>query len=290
MSRRSPAGDAWRLGLAALCAAWLAGCSVQRPAVEPKSDIRVPPPPPPDLAAIPDAQPRIEPRSRYGNPPSYVVFGKRYWLLPTAEGHVERGTASWYGPGFHAERTSSGEPYDMYAMTAAHKTLPIPVYAEVTNLRNGRRVVVRINDRGPFVGNRIIDLSYTAAWKLDMLREGTAPVEVRVLAAGTPVTPPVAVTAPASALAPAPAVSPAAPPAITNWLQLGSFAQADNAERLLARLSAAGIHNARIERRQDPGGERFRVRLGPLANAMELDDYIERLRLLGIGDARLAHD
>jgi rare lipoprotein A len=283
--RRKSARAAWRLGLGALCVAWITGCSIQRPAVEPKPDLRVPPPPPRELASIPDAVPRIEPRSRYGNPPSYVVFGKRYWLLPTAEGYFERGTASWYGPGFHAERTSSGEPYDMYAMTAAHKSLPIPAYAEVTNLRNGRRVVVRINDRGPFVGDRIIDLSYTAAWKLDMLREGTAPVEVRVLAAGVPSTQTAA--APVTGAAPAP---PTAPTTISNWLQLGSFAQRDNAERLLARLSAAGIGNARIDRRQDAGGERFRVRLGPISNAMELDDYIERLRLVGIGDARLAHD
>ena len=104
--------------------------------------------------------------------------------MATREGWVERGTASWYGPGFHAASTSLGERYDMYAMTAAHKTLPIPAYAEVTNLRNGRKVVVRINDRGPFVGDRIIDLSYTAAAKLDMLLAGTAPVEVRVLTPG----------------------------------------------------------------------------------------------------------
>src|SRR5204863_8627107 len=95
--------------------------------------------------------------------------------------HAERGTASWYGPGFHAASTSMGEPYDMYAMTAAHKTLQLPAYAEVTNLRNGRKVIVRINDRGPFVGDRIIDLSYTAAARLDMLLQGTAPVEVRVI-------------------------------------------------------------------------------------------------------------
>ena len=102
-------------------------------------------------------------------------------MLASSEGFVERGTASWYGPGFHSASTSLGERYDMYAMTAAHKTLPIPAYAEVTNLKNGRKVVVRINDRGPFVGDRIIDLSYTAAAKLDMLLAGTAPVEVRVI-------------------------------------------------------------------------------------------------------------
>ncbi len=117
----------------------------------------------------------------YGNPPSYEVFGKRYFVMASSVGYVERGVASWYGPGFHKELTSVREPYDMYGMTAAHKTLPLPAYVRVTNLQNGRSCVVRVNDRGPFVGNRIIDLSYTAAAKLDMLRDGTAMVEVRVL-------------------------------------------------------------------------------------------------------------
>jgi rare lipoprotein A len=130
---------------------------------------------------VPDAIPRAEPRSVYGNPPFYDVFGKRYYVMASSVGYVERGVASWYGPGFHKERTSVGEPYDMYGMTAAHKTLPLPAYVRVTNLQNGRSCVVRVNDRGPFVGNRIIDLSYTAAAKLDMLRDGTAMVEVRAL-------------------------------------------------------------------------------------------------------------
>jgi rare lipoprotein A len=133
------------------------------------------------LETVPDAIPRFEPRSLYGNPPFYDVFGKRYFVMPSSVGYVERGVASWYGPGFHKVRTSMGETYDMYGMTAAHKTLPLPAYVRVTNLQNGRSCVVRVNDRGPFVGNRIIDLSYTAAAKLDMLRNGTAMVEVRVL-------------------------------------------------------------------------------------------------------------
>jgi rare lipoprotein A len=132
-------------------------------------------------ATISDAVPRIEPKSRYGNPPFYDVFGRRYYVLASGAGFVERGVASWYGPGFHKIRTSSGEPYDMYAMTAAHRTLPLPAYVRVTNLENGRSVVVRVNDRGPFVGNRIIDLSYTAASRLDMLQYGTAMVELRTI-------------------------------------------------------------------------------------------------------------
>ena len=125
-----------------LVAILLSGCGTLPDDERPGAPAPVPvqpapavPPPPRALAAIPDPVPRVEPRSRYGNPASYEVFGRRYTLLPSAAGHVERGTASWYGPGFHAERTSSGEAYDMYAMTAAHKTLPIPVYARVTNLR-----------------------------------------------------------------------------------------------------------------------------------------------------------
>ena len=138
--------------------------------------------PPTDINSIPDAVPKCEPRSAHGNPPFYTVLGQALRsAAPSAEGYVERGVASWYGPTFHGGSTSIGEPYDMYGMTAAHKTLPLPAYARVTNLRNGKSVVVRINDRGPFVANRLIDLSYTAAAKLDMLREGTTLVEVRML-------------------------------------------------------------------------------------------------------------
>jgi rare lipoprotein A len=135
---------------------------------------------------VPDAVPRYEPRSIHGNPPFYDVFGKRYFVLSSSADYVERGVASWYGPGFHEVRTSTGEPYDMYGMSAAHKTLPIPCYVRVTNLQNGRSIVVRVNDRGPFVGNRIIDLSYTAAAKLDMLRNGTAMVEIRTVGPTSP--------------------------------------------------------------------------------------------------------
>ncbi len=140
----------------------------------------------PDIDQIPDAVPRDEPRSPFGNPSSYSVGGHRYEVLASANGYVERGVASWYGTEFHGLRTSTGEAYDMFAMTAAHKTLPLPCYARVTNLSNGRHVVVRINDRGPFIANRIIDLSYSAAAKLDMIRSGTAFVEVEVLNPAAP--------------------------------------------------------------------------------------------------------
>jgi rare lipoprotein A len=284
----------------ALSAALLGACSslpaprpvppaVPAPAAVPAPPAAVPKPPA-DLASIPDAVPRVEPRSRYGNPVSYVVFGQRYQLLSTAEGHVERGTASWYGPGFHAARTSSGEPYDMYAMTAAHKTLPIPAYARVTNLRNGRSVVVRINDRGPFVGDRIIDLSYTAAWKLDMLRTGTAPVEVRVLSPGADV-PPVMVASvpvPSAAVAAGTGVGAAAPS--RTMLQAGAFFDAANARSLVARLAAAGIGNATLRPTRAGARTVWQVRVGPLDSGLEVDDMLERLRLAGLPDARRALD
>ena len=209
--------------------------------------------------SIPDAVPRAEPRGTRGNPPSYEVFGKRYYVMASSEGWVERGTASWYGPGFHAAATSLGERYDMYGMTAAHKTLPIPCYAEVTNLRNGRKVVVRINDRGPFVGDRIIDLSYTAAAKLDMLLAGTAPVEVRVLTPGRDAagsaTPPIAPASPPPPVFPtATVMPPPAAPAVTvvnapateipgvkpMFIQAGVFADHENARRRVEMLLGRG--------------------------------------------------
>ncbi|MCI0432932.1 MAG: septal ring lytic transglycosylase RlpA family protein, partial [Gemmatimonadetes bacterium] len=156
----------------------LAACS-SAPARRPPSL----PPPPRDPASIPDAVPRPEPRSKSGNPPFYEVNGRRYFVLGSSSGYAERGVASWYGRDFHGGRTANGDTYDMYAMTAAHTTLPLPCHVQVTNLANGRSVIVRVNDRGPFVANRIIDLSYAAALKLDIVRQGTALVEVRALSA-----------------------------------------------------------------------------------------------------------
>ena len=234
-----------------------------------------PPPGPANIAAIPDAVPRIEPRSRSGNPPIYSVLGRRYTLLPTADGYVERGVASWYGPGFHGVSTSMGEPYDMYAMTAAHKTLPIPCYARVTNLVNGRSVVVRINDRGPFVANRLIDLSYSAAAKLDMLRNGTAMVEVRVITPDSPQN---------QALTRATETPPP-----TLYVQAGAFALPENAKGLLLRLQQAGLTNAFVLPPL-PGSRLYRVRVGPVSSVADFDALAARLATLGVPDARLALD
>lgn len=136
--------------------------------------------PPSNLASIPDAQPRTEPLHKFANRP-YEVFGKSYVPLTSVRPFRQRGIASWYGKRFHGQKTASGEIYDMYAMTAAHPTLPIPSYVRVTHLRNGRQVVVRINDRGPFHANRVIDLSYAAAYRLGYIEAGSAEVEVEAV-------------------------------------------------------------------------------------------------------------
>jgi rare lipoprotein A len=272
--------------LACACLAALAACSLGRhrptpppPATPPgttapASPSATPPAPPADLAAIPDAVPKFEPKSSHGNPPFYDALGHRYIVLASADGYLERGVASWYGPTFHGGNTSSGEPYDMYGMTAAHKTLPLPTYARVTNLKNGKSVVVRINDRGPFVANRIIDLSYTAAAKLDMLREGTTLVEVRTLVPGQP-----------DVLT---RVSESPPP--TLYVQAGAFADGANAQHLLERLQAAGLAGAFIVSPAAGRSRLYRVRLGPVASVAEFDQLAARLASLGVSDARLASD
>jgi rare lipoprotein A len=250
--------------------------------------------------SVPDAMPRIEPRSRYGNPPFYDVFGKRYYVLSSSVGYWERGVASWYGPGFHKVRTSTGEPYDMYGMTAAHKTLPLPAYVRVTNLQNGRSIVVRVNDRGPFVGNRIIDLSYTAAAKLDMLRNGTALVEVRAIDPSTPLpvvasaTPPAAAPgaqAAAVALAPATTAPGAAPAAgAPLFIQAGAFSDPANAQHLADKLRGGSFGKVFVRDDQIAGRRMYRVRIGPVPDVAEFDRVVAALERAGIDDAHLALD
>jgi peptidoglycan lytic transglycosylase len=231
--------------------------------------------------------PSALPRSDRGNPPFYEVLGKRYHVLPTSAGYVERGIASWYGRDFHGLATSSGETYDMHAMTAAHTTLPLPTWVEVTNLVNGKRVVVKVNDRGPFVDNRLIDLSYAAATALDMVRTGTTRVEVRTVA------PPLdAFRADASVAAAAPVLTQAEGVAATErlFLQIGAFSEAENAERLAARLRASGFSNSTVV--SEPGDRRglHRVWLGPVRDSVEFDAIDARLRTIGVSGARLVVD
>jgi len=228
-----------------------------------------PPRPTVDPHSLPDAVPRAEPRAALGNPPFYEVFGQRYVVLPSAAGHLERGVASWYGPDFHGKRTSMGETYDMYGMTAAHPTLPLPAYVRVTNLQNGRSVVVRVNDRGPFKRNRVIDMSYAAALRLDMVRDGTAMVEVQAVGPGNTPT----MTTPA---------------ATGFYAQAGAFAEEANARRLAERLRAAGLNGVSSMPVMVAGRQVHRVRVGPVTTVDQFDAVIERLRALGIEDARLA--
>ena len=183
-SRSLPSGPEIPAAALALLCLLLIGCG-SKPSLPPP----LPPEPadgpplhiPPDLADLPDPIPRIEPRSVRGNPPSYTVLGQTYQVMDSAAGYYATGLASWYGRKFHGRLTSSGEPFDMFALTGAHRSLPIPAYVRVTNLDNGRVSVVRVNDRGPFHSDRIIDLSYAAAVKLGFAEHGTARVRVEVL-------------------------------------------------------------------------------------------------------------
>jgi rare lipoprotein A len=302
------------LPLCAAVAAGLAACFSAPPRPVSPSPVATPQPEtPPPAQSVPDVVPRIEPRSRSGNPPFYDVLGKRYFVLSSNVGYVERGVASWYGPGFHKVRTSTGEIYDMYGMTAAHKTLPLPAYVRVTNLQNGRSVVVRVNDRGPFVGNRIIDLSYTAASKLDMLRNGTAMVEVRSLdaAPATPITAadsaptaapltasPLETASPAAAVAPSPvANSQAADSTVTQvavpaslFIQAGAFSDPKNAERLVEKLRGGGYGKIFVRDNEIAGRRMYRVRIGPVPSVAEFDRIVAALGRVGINDAHLALD
>ena len=237
------------------------------------------------------------PRGNRGNPAVYEVFGQRYFVLETSVGYRERGMASWYGEDFHGRSTSGGEPYNMYALTAAHKSLPIPTWVEVTHLGNGSRVIVKVNDRGPFVDDRIIDLSYAAAEGLGMVRAGTAMVEVRAL--GEPVGPAAVgsvtaelteVVSPGFSIISAAA---AATPGIDDrpmqqvYAQVGAFSDRDNALRLVGTLKKGGYDAVFVLSDNGSAGELHRVRIGPLADLDEYDDLTERLASLGVNESRL---
>ena len=234
-----------------------------------------------DVSQIPNAVPRTEPRSRYGNPDSYVVFGKRYHVMTSSKGYRKRGIASWYGSKFHGRRTSSGEPYDMHAMTAAHKTLPLPTYVRVTNLKNGRQIVVKVNDRGPFHDNRIIDLSHTAAVKLGIKSAGTGWVEVEALTPGT---------AAAESHSTASRVSVAEGQALASglYLQLGAFINAQNAERLKSRLSQTVSSSPVIISSVLKDNQQFyRVRIGPIEAVEQVDSMSRMLVESGFNEPKV---
>jgi rare lipoprotein A len=208
------------------------------------------------------------------------VLDKEYRVMHSATGYVERGTASWYGEKFHGRATSSLEPYDMYAFSAAHKTLPLPTYARVTNLDNGRSVVVRVNDRGPFHPGRIIDLSYAAAIKLGIHVRGTGNVEVRALTAGEDTA---AHTAPARRAGRAASVAPVAPDGGRAWLQVASFGDRGNARRFADRLEEADVDDVDIQHADVRGNPVYRVRIGPFRGRGPAERVALRVRALGFG-------
>jgi rare lipoprotein A len=321
-----PAGA---LLLAACAALLLASCSSQKVSSRYSQRHDSAPGAPVDVSHVKDAVPRDEPRSRWGNPPSYVVNGRRYHTLTTSSGYRERGIASWYGTKFHGHRTSSGETYDMYRMSAAHKSLPLPTYARVTNLRNKRSVIVKVNDRGPFHDNRIIDLSYAAAAKLGILGEGTGLVEVeaidpqryaqhrqpqqqplRNIHASQPKVSKLALNAvsrdtPAAVVTDAavrlPAVAaPETDPGRTAdpvsvqpslYLQVGAFRNRSNAERLRSRLGGSGLPGELHISEGFANEQRvYRVRFGPLASVESADELARQLAEHGIPSPRVVID
>ena len=235
-----------------------------------------------DTRLIANAVPKMEPVTRAGNSNPYTVLGETYHLLPTARGYKRVGTASWYGSKFHGRKTANGEVYDMYAMTAAHRTLPIPAYARVTNLANQRVIVVRINDRGPFHASRIIDLSYAAALKLGFADHGTAEVEIEVI---TPTS--TRVEAPIPNVSPVvadrlsiPEVRAAEERSIDHlpsggvFLQIGAFAQRTSADRLQRAISAMTSLPIEIIQHR----ELFKVKMGPIKNSTRLKMLQKKIR------------
>ena len=260
---------------------------------------------------FPDVTPRREPITRAGNKNPYTVLGKTYHLLPTADGYRETGVASWYGTKFQGRATANGEPYDMFAMTAAHKTLPIPAYVRVTNLENGRSAIVRVNDRGPFHDDRIIDLSYAAAKKLDVVDQGTARVEVVAIDPSAYQRNSVEVPRiDASASQPARPLGPAAadvkdgPPLAAaaggkdvpprgTFLQVGAFTSLKSARSLGARVERHVAVPTLVRSTRVAGRDMFRVLVGPfgdtaqLRNARQLLVSAERLQPVVVQGASL---
>lgn len=244
-------------------------------------------------------------RGERGNPSSYEVFGQRYFVLSSSDGYRDSGVASWYGRDFQGNVTSSGERYDMYAYTAAHKTLPIPTWVEVTNRENGRAVIVKVNDRGPFVDDRLIDLSYAAALEIGMVRAGTARVFVRALGApgnmptqmdpdvaeellraDTPPTVIAATAAEADDNADMVVQSATASSDSGMYIQVGAFSEVENALRMVQRLVENGFVDSFLDS-DDDRSQLHRVRIGPLLDSNQFDFIRDGLSLIGIDDAHL---
>jgi rare lipoprotein A len=261
--------------LAAATVLVLAGCAVTQQVPEPAKPTVVRPAPPPVTTPTPDGE--VVVAAPRGNPPFYEVLGQRYFVLPTSAGYREQGIASWYGPEFHGQPTSTGETYDMHQLTAAHPTLPLPTEVKVTNLTNGKSVVVLVNDRGPFSKNRIIDLSYAAAKQIDMIGPGTAKVEVTALN--------VVQRAGPDAAAPVPVAAATVIPPRQMFVQVGAYGERSNAEIMQRRLEGQGLREVHIH--YDPDARLHRVRVGPVASADEYDALLARMRKLNIRDTQL---
>ena len=236
-----------------------------------------------DVSGVREPVPRAEPRSNYGNRSPYTVLGHVYRVLPNSSGYRERGVASWYGEKFNGRGTSSGEIYDICSFTAAHKTLPLPSFVRVTNLDNGRSLVVRVNDRGPFQKGRLIDLSYAAAVRLGVDRTGTARVEVRSLDGSDGDNAPVPLIADAP---PESAREPDSSGSGRHLLQVGSFANKDNARRLAGRLKDADIDDVDIDHTEVAGQDVWRVQIGPVAER-KIAAVIRQIRALGLPEPRV---
>ncbi|MFK7997269.1 MAG: septal ring lytic transglycosylase RlpA family protein [Granulosicoccus sp.] len=224
----------------------------------------------PALLATTSMEVRNLPKSRSGNRSEYEVFGVRYAVLDTARNFRERGVASWYGSKFHGNATASGEIYDMHQMTAAHKHLPLPTFVRVTRVDNGRSIVVKVNDRGPFVGDRIIDLSYAAAVNLDMHDSGKAEVLVEALSHHEPE------VEVASGLV---------DNAVSPTIQLGAFSDLANAENLMQRVE--GMTRLPLYVDFEKVRQLYRVRIGPLRDKQAVDAALQQLEVAGIGDFQI---
>jgi rare lipoprotein A len=269
----------------------LAACARAPVREEPQAVPAQTPPPPP--AAPETATVTVQKLPRQGNPPFYDVLGKRYHVMSSADGYRERGVASWYGSEFDGRMTASGEPYDMNALTAAHKTLPLPSVCRDTNVRNGRSVIVRVNDRGPFVRNRVIDLSYAAAEALDIAHEGTGIVDIEVLEPvddSTPIDPALVTETVAGVVPDAPV--PSEPPIESRslYVQVGAVGDPFNAERMHQRLSSLGFGNVSVVPDIEKERPLYRVRLGPLDGVSDYDVLVDRLHAAAIDDVYLTLD
>ena len=232
-----------------------------------------------DARSIPDVEPQPVTRTLAGNRSPYTVLGRSYTVLPTEKGYRETGVASWYGEKFHGHKTSNGEMFDMYQVSAAHKSLPIPSYARVTNLDNNRSIIVRVNDRGPFHGDRLIDLSYAAALKLGYADRGTARVQVEGVVADRWQDSRAVVSRPTGQSSTIVAMNGTA----DSYLQVGAFAQLDSAWRLRDELQAITRRPVIIRTVDSSSGILHRVRIGPLNDPAEIDRLIERVVAARLG-------